>query len=49
MIFPDAILISWDWADIECGCATCDYDRQHPEDLGTGNDPEVSAISEKTP
>ncbi len=38
------------WADdIECSCATCDYDRANPEVLGTGNDPEVSAISEMKP
>ena len=36
-------------SDIACGCATCTYDRENPEVLGTGNDPEVSAISEKTP
>jgi hypothetical protein len=45
----EVVLDTLEGEDIACGCATCEHDRQHPEDLGTGNDPEVSAISEKTP
>ena len=36
-------------SDIACSCATCTYDRENPEVLGTGNDPEFSAIGETTP
>lgn len=35
--------------DIACGCATCTYDRENPEVLGTDNEAELSAIGEKTP
>jgi hypothetical protein len=45
----EVVLDNIESKDIECSCATCEYDRANPEVLGTGNEAEIVRSSEMNP